>query len=167
MRRANISTKISPCLYVYGSCQYGTTSTGCFRTAPEQRPRTVNASRTPPSPARNTSAYDPEQPAAIDLDSGCTGVIADGDLVVKDWDEPPLHLLCAKREWRKTVISILRKKQQLRDLDSTEKQEAAQPSAEVPANLVFFLQRCSSYQGKTLSNSPEVHHQRHARCVKD
>lgn len=83
-------------------------------------------------------SYDPEQPAAIDLDSGCTGVIADGDLVVKDWDEPPLHLLCAKREWRKTVISILRKKQQLRDLDSTEKQEAAQPSAEVPANLADF-----------------------------
>ncbi|CAN0297925.1 unnamed protein product, partial [Ectocarpus fasciculatus] len=27
-----------------------------FRTAPERRPRTVNASRTPPSPARNTSA---------------------------------------------------------------------------------------------------------------
>eukprot|EP00904_Undaria_pinnatifida_P005297 jgi/Undpi1/1898/HiC_scaffold_12.g05285.m1 len=71
-------------------------------------------------------------------DNPCTGKIKAGDLVVKNWDDPPLHLVCSKREWRKIVDEFLHKQKVLHDLGSTAEKEASQPSAKVPDNLKDF-----------------------------
>lgn len=71
-------------------------------------------------------------------DSHCPGKIKAGELVVKDWVDPPLHLICSKREWRKTIDEFLRNKKALNDLGSTAEKEATQPSAKVPDNLKDF-----------------------------
>eukprot|EP00903_Cladosiphon_okamuranus_P011879 g11158.t1 len=67
-----------------------------------------------------------------DITKACTGKIKVGDLVVKAWDDPPLHLYCSKRLWASTVQSILDTKQTHKDLGTTAEQEAAKPSASVP-----------------------------------
>ena len=79
----------------------------------------------------------PPSPAA-EFNVGCTGKIVSGDLVVKDWEDPPLHLVCAKRVWRKTVEDILEEKKEYKDLGTTADKEASQPSASVPSHLEDF-----------------------------
>ncbi|CAB1105735.1 unnamed protein product [Ectocarpus sp. CCAP 1310/34] len=64
-----------------------------------------------------------------DITHGCTGEIEEGDYVVKDWIDPPLHLHCAKRLWRAKVDEILTSKQNLKDIGTTAQKESAQPSA--------------------------------------
>ncbi|CAM9760300.1 unnamed protein product, partial [Ascophyllum nodosum] len=75
---------------------------------------------------------------ATDIKAGCTGKVVSGDLVLKDWENPPLHLVCAKRVWQKTVEEILEAKKQYKDLGTTADKEASQPSASVPSDSKTF-----------------------------
>lgn len=75
---------------------------------------------------------------AKNINVGCTGKIKAGELIVKDWEDPPLHLVCSKREWRKAVDEFLARKKAIDDLGTTPEKEAAQPSAAVPDNLKDF-----------------------------
>ncbi|CAN0243780.1 unnamed protein product, partial [Pylaiella littoralis] len=47
--------------------------------------------------------WDGKTAVSKDINTGCTGKIKAGGLVVKDWVDPPLHLVCSKREWRKAI----------------------------------------------------------------
>ena len=68
----------------------------------------------------------------------CTGRIEAGDLVVKAWDNPPLHLYCSERLWTATIDSILDTKIQHKELGTTHEQESAKPSAIVPDTFKDF-----------------------------
>lgn len=75
-----------------------------------------------------------ENNIADDLQTGCTGLISEGDLVIKDWD-PPLHFYCARRLWKESVTQTLKAKKIIKEIGTTEEEEAAQPSAAVPEGL--------------------------------
>ncbi|CAB1101708.1 unnamed protein product [Ectocarpus sp. CCAP 1310/34] len=77
---------------------------------------------------RPCSCFDPEK-NVDDIKEGCTGDIQEGEYVVKDWTDPPLHLHCAKRLWRAKVDEILREKKILKDIGTTAEKESSQPSA--------------------------------------
>ncbi|CAM9308676.1 unnamed protein product, partial [Pylaiella littoralis] len=47
--------------------------------------------------------WDGKTAVSKDINTGCTDKIKAGELVVKDWVDPPLHLVCSKREWRKAI----------------------------------------------------------------
>lgn len=38
-----------------------------------------------------------------DVKQGCTGDLRAGQLIVKEWEDPFLHGLCAQRLWREKV----------------------------------------------------------------
>ena len=67
-----------------------------------------------------------------DITKTCTGKIKAGGLMVKAWDNPPLHLDCSKRLWTATIDSILDTKKKHKELGTTHEQESAKPSATVP-----------------------------------
>lgn len=77
---------------------------------------------------RSCNCSDPEYDCN-DINIGCTGIIQEGDYVVKDWDDPPLHLHCAKRVWRTKIDEILAAKKLYKDIGTTAEKESAQPSA--------------------------------------
>ena len=66
------------------------------------------------------------------------GLIQEGDLVIKDWVDPPLHLICSKRVWATSITDILQSKKEYKELGTTADKEASQPSADVPPDLVGF-----------------------------
>ena len=55
-----------------------------------------------------------------DITKICTGKIKAGDLVLKAWDNPPLHLHCSKRLWTATIDSILGTRKGHRELRTTD-----------------------------------------------
>ena len=67
-----------------------------------------------------------------DITKTCAGKIKAGDLVVKAWDNLPLHLYCSKQLWTATIDSILDTKKKHKQLSTTHEQESAKPSATVP-----------------------------------
>ena len=71
-------------------------------------------------------------PRTNDITKTCTGKIKAGDLVVKAWDNPPLHLYCSKRLWTATIDSFLDTKKKHKELGTTHEQDSAKPSATVP-----------------------------------
>ena len=73
-----------------------------------------------------------------DITKTCTGKIKAGDLVVKAWDNPPLHVYCSKRLWTTTIDSILDTKKNFKELGTTHEQESAKPSATVPDTFKDF-----------------------------
>ena len=73
-----------------------------------------------------------------DITKTCTGKIKPGDLVVKDWDHPPLHLYCSKLLWTATIKGILDTKRTHKELGTTHEQESAKPSATVPEHFKDF-----------------------------
>eukprot|EP00903_Cladosiphon_okamuranus_P016353 g15081.t1 len=77
---------------------------------------------------RTCYCYDPAT-TFDDINVGCTGEIEEGQHVVKDWSDPPLHLHCAKRLWRKKVDEILEDNKNLKDIGTTAEKEISQPSA--------------------------------------
>ena len=63
-----------------------------------------------------------------DITKTCTGKIKAGDLVVKAWDNPPLHLYCSKRLWTATIDSILDTKNRSRSSEPpTSKSRPSRP----------------------------------------
>ena len=72
-----------------------------------------------------------------DITKTCTGKIKAGDLVVKAWDNPPLHLYCSKRLWTATIDSILDTKNH-KELGTTHDQVSAKPSTTVPDTFKDF-----------------------------
>ena len=44
------------------------------------------------------------------------GLIQEGDLVIKDWVDPPLHLICSKRVWATSIADILQSKKEYKDV---------------------------------------------------
>ena len=63
------------------------------------------------------------------------GLIQEGDLVIKDWVDPPLHLICSKRVWATSIADITK---EYKELGTTADKEASQPSAHIPPDLVGF-----------------------------
>ncbi|CBJ32905.1 expressed unknown protein [Ectocarpus siliculosus] len=63
-----------------------------------------------------------ENNIADDLQTGCTGIISEGDLVIKDWD-PPLHFYCARRLWKESVTQTLKAKKIIKEIGTTEEEE--------------------------------------------
>lgn len=111
-----------------------------FRICNTSSPACLPLPRYPlPRPVRKTqkrcALWDDKKSAK---DNDCSGKIKSGELVVKDWVDPPLHLVCSKLDWRKTINEFLRQKKQLHDLGSTAEKEATQPSAKVPDHLKDF-----------------------------
>eukprot|EP00903_Cladosiphon_okamuranus_P017006 g15675.t1 len=71
----------------------------------------------------------------IDIKHSCTVDIEEGDYVVKDWHDPPLHPYCAKRLWRAEVDKNLVNKLEYKDIGTIAEKESAQLSAPVPDDL--------------------------------
>ena len=44
------------------------------------------------------------------------GLIQEGDLVINDWVDPPLHLICSKRVWATSIADILKSKKEYKDV---------------------------------------------------
>jgi len=44
------------------------------------------------------------------------GLIQEGDLVINDWVDPPLHLICSKRMWATSIADILKSKKEYKDV---------------------------------------------------
>eukprot|EP00903_Cladosiphon_okamuranus_P005623 g5592.t1 len=88
----------------------------------------LNAAAGGKAAQRACSCSNPET-NVLDINEGCTGSIEKGSYVVKDWNDPPLHLYCAKRLRRTKVNEILADKQDLKDIGTTAEKETAQPWA--------------------------------------
>ncbi|CAN0014012.1 unnamed protein product [Pylaiella littoralis] len=73
-----------------------------------------------------------------DINNVCTGKIKGGDVIVKEWEDPPLHLWCSKRLWEQSVSGILDTKKTYKELGTTHEEEYAKPSATVKDSFKDF-----------------------------
>lgn len=62
-----------------------------------------------------------------DITKTCTGKIKKDDLMVRSWEDPPLHVYCSKRLWESTVKGILDSKKEQKGARHHPGEESAKP----------------------------------------
>ena len=77
-----------------------------------------------------------------DITKTCPGKIKAGGLMVKAWDNPPLHLDCSKRLWTATIDSILDTKKNKRSSEPpTSKSRPSLPRSSRTPSKTFEVRR--------------------------